>query len=355
MSKENNTEITSSNLIENIDEFSFENLQLLLEEQLEILQENFNITESELDDKLTEMSEVIYLERLQADNKNFTTIQTIPRNISKEQTISLCKIFLAETNSSWLTLFNKLVDSNSIIENRKDPRIKKAIRPQNTWQSIKENNENYIFALWQENITDPISLIHEFSHYITSVNNNDREDYHEFEEFPSIFFEKQMKNFLEKIGYSKDLTNTWELYREDSIIENANNCFSYIYLLKTLIHNKKLTIDDKLLWINMIEESKKQIDPDYDIEKDYQTSKENLAWEEGYDEFENLRTNELEIIESYSYIIGAYYATKLEERVTMDNDIIPKMIKITEQLPDLSSQQILQDLNLKHPKILTKS
>ena len=336
------------------DYFSFENLQILLEEQIKILKDTFNITAEKLNDKLTEMADIIILQRIQSEENNLTYKKTPLKKVSKQQTIFLCKTFLSEINPSWLAIFNNLLENNNIIEDRNDPRIKDVIRYDDIWQSIKSNNENYIFAPWQENIMDSISLIHEFTHYITAVKNKGRKDYHELEEFSSIFWEKQMEKFLEKIGYDKEIINIWELNRQASIILNEHDCFSYIYLLKTLLRNNKITMDDKLSWINIIEENARQTCPDYDIEKDYNCSKEELAREEGYDEFKKLLTNELEIIESYSYIVGEYYAKELSKKTTDDKDIIPNMIEITENLPNLSSKEILEKLHI-NPKTLTKS
>ena len=49
------------------DYFSFENLQILLEEQIKILKDTFNITAEKLNDKLTEMTDIIILQRIQSE------------------------------------------------------------------------------------------------------------------------------------------------------------------------------------------------------------------------------------------------------------------------------------------------
>ncbi len=322
----------------------FQKYQKLLEILLERLKETVVSEPSQIYEKLSLMYEItkeeldIPLELLKQTDK----LEQYPT--SKQESIELCRAFLKEVDPSliWLRIFNDLVKNQRIIDIRK-----RTFKNDYGWQCVLDKKGNwYILASWEENITDAISLIHEFAHYVAIFQVKKRINYIELDELPSIYWEKKMCAFLVEHNYPKQAVYAYTYDRKIHTISLAEENISEIYHMKNLITGKNVTLQTEIDWIKEQENAIKKDNEEFSYEKANELTYEQLAITHCNEKISSLLKNAKYFLERHTYIIGEKYGSTLFNE-SLTNSIIDKeMITITENLYFLTTDEILKTLDL---------
>lgn len=164
-----------------------------------------------------------------------------------EKTLNIIKAYLKEIDKSnkLYNLFQeKIVDGSILLwkkgnENEELKIIqshKELILDTKSWKVFNEEEKLYINAPYDNTILDIYRLIHEFIHlYIYSNKENilevtETETF--FEEFPPIYYETMLKNYLIKIGFPDNIAEIAIKEREKSYINDIHSLITLKSLIK---------------------------------------------------------------------------------------------------------------------------
>lgn len=308
--------------------YRFPLLNYLIEKQYELLKKTY-LTESKEDDEkqLTDMLRIMVLGDLEVDDID-QEYKKIIYPMSKEETISLVKEFLIETDPSltWLEKFCETEQNKKILDGM------------GKWQCIKKSDNNwYIETAWQENLEDAIYLLHEVVHYFSCIGStNDKNIRYTLSEFPSLFFEDRMCEFLIKKGYPKEEIEKFRWNRLLRVAKHCNDAEDIIIYMKEQQNKKIITLETEQ---ERLKEDAKELG----------ITKEELAKSICDENIQKLIISSVLIADTYPYIVGGRYAQALLTQVEENEDIIPKMVSITNRIKDREKDDILNELGLAPP------
>ena len=258
----------------------------------------------------------------------------------------LCREYLIRIDPSlkWIKLYLSAQEEGNIIYTEE----KNA-----KWTTYKRDGKNFITAPLRGNIEDVVSTIHEFSHYMSIENMTDNEAIPcTLIEFPSLFFEENVYEFLEEKGISPKEIETLRKQRETWTEENSFAVLPYLNYLKEFITEGPITKAKIKAYLDRIslslEESTEmigQVSP-----SDHLTEDENENSNELINAECLIRNNFLirrnDVLLEYPYVIGTYLASIANELSKSDPLIIPDILNYTESLAQTSPKTILERLDI---------
>lgn len=194
-----------------------------------------------------------------------------------------------------------------------------------------EDGESYMFVDCVGNISDVVSIIHEFSHFV-SLSGDELQP--SLLEFPSLFYESYCLLFLEKKGYSKeelsDIRNSRNLNTSE-VSSLTQTIFEYI---KVILDNNSLLTEE--VDLAMMKDNFKKVEK-FMTEEDRQLIFSYLDFKKFiYDkcdeciEFFILYGQNANKI--YSYVMGKYLTDTAIDRLNNGQSILPDIKNITENL-----------------------
>lgn len=259
----------------------------------------------------------------------------------------LCREYLIRIDPSlkWLKTYLSAKEEGNIIYTEA-----KAAK----WETFRKEGKNYINAPLRGNIEDVVSTIHEFSHYISVKNLREDETIPcTLIEFPSLFFEENIYEFLLEKGISLEEIKTLRRQRETWTEENSFAVLPYLNYLKEFIAEGPITKDKIRAYLDRINLSLEESTSIMEQVGTHITT--NL--EENGDSTELINTECLirnsflirrnDVLLEYPYVIGTHLASIANELVKTDPLIIPDILNYTENLTQISPKVILERLNIK--------
>ena len=222
----------------------------------------------------------------------------------------LFKGFLQYINApyEWLNIYNNLMDRKFIIdkEGNKSELLSRCY--------LDEDDDEYKIIIYNRNTTKGFFVfIHEFIHYISKYK-NERCKNEMISELPSIYYEKEVNDYLLLNGYNtKNLLNIRE--KDNRIVYNC------LYPIYSFVKDEKKFIDDDL-------------NENCDILIDY------------------LIRNYYMILKGFGYLISTYLVDRINESNEQDSN--DKMIYVSNNLNQLDINEIMELFNIKVGKKLIK-
>lgn len=308
--------------------YRFSLLNYLVERQLELLKQTYlRESKEDVEKQLTDMLKIMVLEDLEVEEIE-PEYKKITYPMTKEKSITLVKEFLIEIDPSlnWLEKFCEALKNNVFLDTIEE------------WECIEGPDNNwYIATPWQETLEDAIDMVHEIIHYFSCIGSaNHKNSRYTLSELPSLFFEDRMCEFLIKKGYPKEEV---EKYRWNRTVRVAKYCEK---VEDRIIHMK----DKQRKTVITLETEK---DRNSLEAKELGISSEELAIESCEDNLYELITSPTLLLDAYPYIIGRRYAKTLLTQIEENEDIIPKMVSITNKIKDRKKDDILNELGLSPP------
>lgn len=330
-------------------QYRFSLLNCLEQNQLEILRKYF-FNKSTIPE-LEQIQEMVEFSLSAATEEEETEKQKITYPVAKEQSILLVKEFLEEIEPTckWLSEFYTLENSNRLVEHINDKGLQSRNTKNKVWALFySQENEWCIYAPWRYTLEDSISLLHEFCHYISckgEVASNNM--VFQLKEFPSLTFEVQMCEFLKRKGYPEEEVNKYLNNRRLEIIECGLDIECYLRDLSTIMQGQEITLDLKVANLKTLEAEYKRLEPTFSIGKQYNKSIEEIVIETVDNDISDLLLMPDLIIGTYPYIIGKKYSDIITSRLQDDNDLLSKMIDITERICKMKKEEVDAELGLR--------
>ena len=294
---------------------------------------------------LEEIDERVELtEKIMHQEDTWSIEKGINVEVSKEETLSLCKKFLAtiDPTLSWLTIFCDMLEQEPLVENLDDPRAKNLqLAEENKYTTFFESSDSnwYIFMVWKNNLEDAPTLIHEFTHYMGyHFFKEQANDVYELSELPSLFFEELMYQFLIQNNYPEKEVDTMRFNRRLGIASNAETLNKLLVLMKRRKEGLPITLDSE------VERLQDEIRKNIEIGDEYLTDKKHQ------EEFANIicddRNHDIitmleELLECNYYIIGQEYSNQALQAIKTNPNTIPTMMRIAEELPSLTTSDVI--------------
>ena len=235
--------------------------------------------------------------------------------LSKDKTITLVKEILLEIDpsSEWLRIYEEAIDKNKIIYlNELDKKGIIDLKKELGVDSLKyidnscltlENGEKYIFLNYKGDISDVSTTIHEFTHYVSKYNHNEKET-PILREFPAIFFELYALEYLKEIGCDETDIKLVNQHRIADTYMAIMESRLFIYYLKMIMDNGVISEDlDKEL-----------IKDNNYMSEDYEKNCDDCI--------RDLIINPYVFFEIYPYVIGNYLANMGFERIKYDRQML---------------------------------
>ena len=270
------------------------------------------------------------------ESNNYQNIQ-YPK-ISDKEFDSLFYNFLNYINApiKWFNIYNDLKENKLII-------VKTGNEDDISECFLDEDGIIKIAISNGDNLKGFYNFVHEFIHYIPTIDNNTFVNKISTLEFPSIFFEKILAEFLKEKGFSTKLIEKIANDRKENNYFLCSTLFPLLLALNRYINYGELTEHDmisfylKLIDISNPKDSKEII---VDLEKKVNAECDSLI--------NLLLNNELLVKNVYQYLIGSYLAELVFNKMNDDNTIIQKMIYITNNLQNISTKNILELFDIKN-------
>ena len=235
--------------------------------------------------------------------------------LSKDKTITLVKEILLEIDpsSEWLRIYEEAIDKNKIIYlNELDKKGIIDLKKELGVDSLKyidnscltlENGEKYIFLNYKGDISDVSTTIHEFTHYVSKYNHNEKET-PILREFPAIFFELYALEYLKEIGCDETDIKLVNQHRIADTYMATMESRIFLYYLKMIMDNGVISEDlDKEL-----------IKDNNYMSEDYEKNCDDCI--------RDLIINPYVFFEIYPYVIGNYLANMGFERIKYDRQML---------------------------------
>ena len=263
----------------------------------------------------------------------------------------LCKEYLIRIDPSlkWLKTYLTAQEEGNIIYTE---------AKNGKWTTYKKDGKNYITAPLSGNIEDVVSIIHEFSHYMSLENMTEDEVIpRTLAEFSSLFFEENVYSFLKDKGISEKEIETLKHQRQIWTEENSFAVLPYLNYLKEFITNGPITKEMIKAYLDRINFS---LEETTHIMEQVGTNSVTspLDEDESLEELINteclirnsflIRKND--VLLEYPYVIGTYLASVANELAKTDPFIIPDILNYTENLAKTHPKIILERLNIQLKK-----
>lgn len=296
-------------------------------------------------ESLEEIEERVQLtEKIRHQEDTWSEEKEITFEVSKEETLFLCKSFLAtiDPTLSWLTIFYGMLEKEPLVESLDDPRAKELkLAEEEKYSTFFESPDSnwYIFMAWKNNLEDAPTLIHEFMHYMgyhffkEKANN-----VNELSEFPSLFFEELMYQFLMQNKYPIEEVENMRFNRRLGIASSAETLNELLVLMKRRKEGLPITVDSELERLQDEIRENIEIGDEYLIAKKHQEEFANVICD---DRNHDIITMPEELLECNYYIMGQVYSNQVLETLRTNPDTIPTMMRITENLPCLTTSDIV--------------
>lgn len=216
-----------------------------------------------------------------------------------------------------------------------------------------KDKEDYGIKLYKKgNLTDVITLIHEFGHlhYINKANN---EPHTIFDEYPSIYYELKAVEYLTTVGYSEEDINFATLFRYSDNLSNLTHLLPIIQSVHINIGKEKeeydlnpikkiLNIYDKKINISYFETvcTKEEIE-----ELKAQLEEKSMCMKL------SMLQPETDLVSTLKYIVGTFFAEdainnleheevlKILDTVTQGEYSLYDVLKIQGLIPSSNNQQ----------------
>ena len=323
---------------------------LLVEQYKILIQEN---EDYEIHDKFlaNNLDKVIQIAQDSYVNNKLYTLQ--PNQclddvkLSKKELNKLFGEFLLKIDPSlkWLKIYNELHKENKIIY---EPTTKDN---QKEWRCIeKEEGEYYILAPLEGTIRDFRNLTHEFAHYISLIGVKEV-DYLQpsIKEFPSLFFEMYISNFLKDKGYSEEIID--HLLEERELWTKHN-----IEVIEAPLRYLQQSLSEGPITEEVEKQRLKQLNDNI-----YDGLPENiksiLTKITSPDDEENIHravdSENMKLLQepscvaaAYPYVVGQYLAKKALDKLSENSITIYTFLEITENLSRETIQTIVNKLDL---------
>ena len=269
------------------------------------------------------------------------------------------KIFLDFLNrigapQSWCDLYIQLKENHGMTKDS-DKVSCCYLDMQDNQVKINVNSDGFIDGF--------ITLVHEFSHYVSMSYKYTlgKEDCLKgIAEFPAIFFEKLAAKYLIEIGYPKSIVESIASFR------NQNNFLIVMPFYNIFVDIQKYNNGEVITLENKVEEQKRRLNIETSIEEkltNYTTDNQEIVKLIEYLQNKKFNYEEIvkknidedvkllyqkgnTIIEIYQYLIGNHIADILLEQ---DLEIIlPKMFNITTHLEYFTLSQVLKYLGIEN-------
>ncbi|MDD5888302.1 MAG: hypothetical protein PUC82_02305 [bacterium] len=241
--------------------------------------------------------------------------------LKKEQCDELCMEYLATIDPTlkWLEIYITAQENGHIkytSNNRK-------------WETISNHDDISIVAPLSGTIEDFISMIHEFSHYISLINLNIGESIPlTLIEFPALFFEKTAYDFLLSKNYPQDEIALLQEQRDSWTQENYLSVLPYLnYLSGYLKNDFKLNEYEVKNW--------------HEVQDDYIEDQDECLNRNSF-----LITKHDAITKQYPYVIGSYLAQTALRKQNAAPDTLKDIIYYTENLSKTSPEEIFTYLSI---------
>ena len=259
--------------------------------------------------------------------------------INKKDTINMVKdiLLLLDPNGEWLYMYEDILERGKIIYlNELDSKEEAILKQKIGVSSLKyidnsylqlDDNESYIFLRYTNTIKDVPTTIHEIIHYIIRNINEGKVEIPILREFPSIFYEMYAINYLEKLGYSKkeiDVINYDRLIDTYMALKDMLNILYYLHLI---IDESKINEEnDSKFYNSLIKTDILEIDNDAKARADKCI----------YD----LVINPYLLHQTYPYITGDYLANEGIKKIKTDDNLLPIIKYITENITNIDPVDI---------------
>ena len=203
----------------------------------------------------------------------------------------------------WINIYNNLIEKNLIID-------KKGIESELLSKCYyDEDDDIYKILIYNRNTTKGFFVFtHEFIHYVSKYK-NDRCKNEMISELPSIYYEKELKDYLLLKGYKAN--NILNIREKDNKF-----VYNFLYPIYSIITKKE------------------ELNEEYDLIIDY------------------LIRNYYMILKGFGYLISTYLAERIHE--LKDENVKDKMIYVSNNLNQLDIDEIIDLFNIKIGKNLTK-
>lgn len=280
------------------------------------------------------------------------------------KTINITKEYLKEIDKSYC-LYNlfqqKLLDGSILLWeiNNKNEELKmrqlhrELALDTKSWKVFYEDNKIYINAPYDNTILDIYRLVHEFIHLCIYNNKEnileatDTEIF--FEEFPSIYYENVLKNYLIRMGFPENIAEIAIKERENTYINYVYSLIALSNLIKVKQHHAITQSDLNIMYnINILKDEIKKLNKT-EKEQYYQEMKKcGINLENAEETANNICDSINSTTISYEYTkyktINYIIATLLTEHINkkIDNNdtlkdkilFITKTLGTTEQEPE---------------------
>lgn len=198
-------------------------------------------------------------------------------------------------------------------------------------------------------IYDLCNLAHEFAHYI--ILSKQEVDFKKLSitEFPSIFFEQIMEEFLEKKGYSQSDIDGIKSKREQNNLEIYILLVPIISDINCFINNGKITKEDRMhFWKNKFSSFprfQKEMKDLKDKNILYGAIENYVLMDCDVLNFNFIRNGKL-IVEGYEYLLGTILVKKILEQRLNGVDVVSNMIDITNNFNNYNLQKVIETFNM---------
>lgn len=209
------------------------------------------------------------------------------------------------------------------------------------------------------------NFVHEFTHYVTMQNEVKNPPFSVLE-FPSIFFEKVSAQFLKEVGYNDDIVDhiindrfqsNMKVYTNLSYLFNDINRFINVGPIERnkkiafLEKQTKLIRDTQIKLLEIMASSGQTVDPN--LFKSPEINIPNEVDKECDYMINSFIQNGLLVIDGYQYLLDTYLADEILSKTNDDLTIIPKMIKVTNNLSNINISSILTEFDM--PTLFSQS
>lgn len=283
-------------------------------------------------------------EKIRHQEDTWSIEKEITFEVSKEETLFLCKSFLAaiDPTLSWLTIFCDMLEQEPLVERLDDPRAKKLqVTEEDKYATFFESSDSnwYIFMVWKNNLEDAPTLIHEFMHYMGyHFCKEQANNIYELSELPSLFFEELMYQFLINNNYPEKEVEAMRFNRRLGIASNAETLNELLVLMKRRKEGLPITADSEVERLQDEIRENIEIGDEYLIAKKHQEEFANVICD---DRNHDIITMPEELLECNYYIMGQEYSNQALSALRTNPETIPTMMRITEELPSLTTPDVI--------------
>lgn len=284
--------------------------QILLEEQIEYFPDDQEELSKKFDFVFSIMPRLMKNYKKKERIKNRVTI-------NQEQLIEIFKKYLDSIHAKeeWKITFEKLVEENRIIEGE-----------------TSSCQEDHIEIDFNHTLDDLVKLSHEFAHFLSEK----QKDYNESDliEYPSIYHELNMKDFLISMGFLEEDAKNFYYHRIENEIDNYINFFSFFHDIYQL--NKEGSITEKSLWEAKKERYKVLREKEEEKEKSEDELKRELDHQIDFKTLLILNNSKI-VVESFQYIYCLLLSIITMKKKEKDDRICDIMNHITEKYGEYNS------------------